>query len=137
LSDGLNDIPGVRKATAALQEGLFLRGNLADAVKRRDFRRTAWSLGLLSVFVFAFVWAHMTAVQLGYEVQDLRAQKRRLTNQYYFMKYRLSDVRSLSRVEAEARGRLGMVTPRTDQVVILEDSRVRLPMWMQAWGGKP
>lgn len=135
--DGLNDIPGVRKATAALHEGLFLRGNLADAVKKRDFRRTAWGFGLLCAFVFGIVYLHMTAVRLGYDVQELRSQKRRLTNQYYYMKYRLSDVRSLTRVEMEARGQLGMVTPRTDQVVILNDGKGRLPLWMQAWGGKP
>ena len=137
MAEGLNDIPGVRKAAAALNEGLFLRGNLADAVKKRDFRRTAVSLAILCVFLFAFVWAHMAAVRLGYDVQDLRAQKRRLTNQYYYMKYRLSDVRSLSRVESEARGKFGMVTPHADQIVILQDSATRMPLWMQAWGGKP
>ncbi len=135
MSDGLNDIPGVRQAAAALNEGLFLRGNIADAVKKRDFRRTAWSLGLLCLVVLLFVWAHMMAVRLGYDVQELRSQKRRLTNQYYYMKYRLSDVRSLTRVEMEARGRLGMVTPRTDQVVIVPDRGLRLPLWMLSWGG--
>jgi cell division protein FtsL len=79
----------------------------------------------------------MMAVRLGYEVQDLRSQKKHLTNQYYFLKYRLTDVRGLSRVESEARGHLGMVTPKTDQIVILPDSGARLPLWMQAWGGKP
>jgi hypothetical protein len=49
----------------------------------------------------------------------------------------LSDVRSLTRVENEAKGKLGMVTPRTDQVVILPESGARLPLWMQALGGKP
>jgi len=137
VAEGLNDIPGVRKAAAALNEGLFMRGNLADAVKKRDFRRTALSLAILCVFLFAFVWAHMSAVRLGYEVQDLRSQKRSLTNQYYYMKYRLSDVRSLSRVETEARSRLGMVTPRTDQIVILKDDGTHMPLWLQAWGGKP
>jgi cell division protein FtsL len=137
VSEGLNDIPGVRKAAEALNEGLFLRGNLADAVKKHDFRRTGWGLAIVCVFLFAFVWAHMTAVRLGYEVQDLRSQKRRLTNQYYYLKYRLSDVRSLTRVENEAKGKLGMVTPRTDQVVILPESGARLPLWMQALGGKP
>jgi cell division protein FtsL len=135
VSDGLNDIPGVRQAAAALNEGLFLRGNIADAVKKRDFRRTAWSLGLLCLVVLLFVWAHMMTVRLGYDVQDLRSQTRRLTNQYYYMKYRLSDVRSLTRVEMEARGRLGMVTPRTDQVVIVPDGGLRLPLWMLSWGG--
>lgn len=137
MADGLNDIPGVKKAAEVLQEGIFLRGNLADAVKKRDFRRTAWSLALLSVLLFAIVWTHMTAVQIGYEVQALRSQKRHLTNQYFYMKYRLSEVRSLSRVEVEARGRLGMVTPQTNQVVILPEGKTRVPLWLQAWGGKP
>jgi cell division protein FtsL len=135
LADGWNDIPaGVENAARALNEGIFMRGDLARAVKKRDFKGTAWALALFSILLFGYVWAHMSVVRLGYEVQGLKADKRRLTNEYYYLQYRLYEVRSLTRVEQTARG-LGMVTPKTDQIVILEEPGKRLPSWL-AFGGR-
>jgi cell division protein FtsL len=133
VTDGWADIPGVGRAAQALDHGIFLRGDLAGAVRKRDFRATAWALGLLSLLLTVYVGAHMAVVRLGYEVQDLKAEKRRLMNDAYYLRYRLYEVRSLSRVEQVAREGLGMVTPRTDQVVILGEGPVRLPLWLQAW----
>ena len=133
MAEGWNDIPaGVGNAARALNEGIFMRGDLARAVKKRDFKGTAWALALFSILLFGYVWAHMSVVRLGYEVQGLKSEKRRLTNESYYLQYRLYEVRSLTRVEQTARG-LGMVTPKTDQIVILEEPGKRLPSWL-AWG---
>lgn len=134
---------GVKKAGELLDAGLFWRGNLAKAVRRRDFRGTFWGVGALSLFLFLYVWLHMQVVKLGYEVQGLRQQKQQLTNEYYYLKYRMHDVNSLSRSEQIARERLGMVTPRSDQIVILEDGADAPSGWfafwerlMKRWNGK-
>ncbi len=132
VAEGWNDIPaGVENAARALNEGIFMRGDLARAVKKRDFKGTAWALALFSILLFGYVWAHMSVVRLGYEVQGLKSEKRRLTNESYYLQYRLYEVRSLTRVEQTARS-LGMVTPKTDQIVILEEPGKRLPSWL-AW----
>ncbi|HVZ80462.1 MAG TPA: cell division protein FtsL [bacterium] len=134
---------GMRKAGEILDAGLFWRGNLAKAVKRRDFRGTVWGIGGLSLFLFLYVWLHMQVVKLSYEVQGLRQQKQQLTNEYYYLKYRMHDVNSLSRTEQVAREKLGMVTPRSDQIVILEEDGEGAPgwlafwdRWMKRWNGK-
>ncbi|HJT25130.1 MAG TPA: cell division protein FtsL [bacterium] len=124
---------GMRKAGEILDAGLFWRGNLAKAVKRRDFKGTLWGVMALSFLLFFYVWQHMQVVKLGYEVQELKMEKQQLTNQYYYLKYRMYDVNSLSRVEKVAREQLGMVTPRTDQIVILDDDSLFTPKWFSLW----
>ena len=120
-------------ANQAFDAGLFWRGNLAKAVKKRDFRGTLWGVLALSFFLFLYVWQHMQAVKLGYEVAGLKAEKQRLTNEYYYQKYQMYKVNSLSQVENVAREQLGMVTPRTDQVVILDDGASLRPGWFSLW----
>jgi len=114
----------------------FLRGDLAKAVKKRDFRGTAWALATLILVASAYVWVHVTVVHLGYEVQALKAERKRLQNEYYYLQYRMYDVRSLSRVEAAARTSLNMSVPRTDQVVILPDPAPDGPKWLSFLKGK-
>lgn len=122
-----------RVAGQALDAGLFWRGNLAKAVRRRDFKGTLWGVLLLSLFLFFYVWQHMQVVKLGYEVQGLKSEKQRLTNEYYYLKYRMHEVNSLPRVERIAREQLGMVTPRTDQIVILDEGYSFTPKWFSYW----
>ena len=120
-------------AGEALDAGLFWRGNLAKALKRRDFKGTLGSVMILSLFLFFYVWQHMQVVKLSYEVQALRTEKQELTNQYYYLKYKMYEVNSLTRVETIARDQLGMVTPRTDQVVIMDDRPFFYPRWFTFW----
>ncbi len=123
---------GMKKAGEILDAGLFWRGNLAKAVKRRDFKGTLWSVLALSAFLFFYVWQHMQAVKLGYEVQGLKMEKQELTNQYYYLKFQMYDVNSLTHVEKVAREQLGMVTPLADQIVILDDGTF-YPRWFSFW----
>ncbi len=134
MAEGLNDMPGVQKAVEALQGGLFLRGDLAKAVRKRDFHGTAWALALFCLLLSAYVWAHSYVVHLGYQVQALKTEKKKLTNEYYYLQYKLYDVRNLSRVEQMAKTQQGMKTPSSDQVVILEEPGRRVPKWMLALG---
>jgi cell division protein FtsL len=121
------------KANEAIDAGLFWRGNLAKAVRQKDFKGTLWGVSVLSFFLFLYVWQHMEVVKLGYDVQALRQQKQRLTNEYYYLKYKMNDMNSLARVETIAHDQLGMQTPTSDQVVILDDSFSILPKWFLFW----
>jgi cell division protein FtsL len=123
----------VSTAGQALDAGLFWRGNLAKAVKRKDFKGTLWGVLALSLFLFFYVWQHMQVVKLSYEVQSLKTEKQQLTNEYYYLEYRMHDVNSLSRVEKVAREQLGMVTPKSDQIVILDEASDLTPRWFSFW----
>lgn len=120
-------------ANDVVDAGLFWRGNLAKAVRRRDFKGTIWGVVALTFFLFIYVWQHMQVVKLGYEVEALKVQKASLSNQYYYLQYKIHDVDGLARVETMARTQLGMITPRADQVVILPDSESSEPRWLAAW----
>ena len=115
------------RANEAIDAGLFWRGNLAKAVRQKDFKGTLSGILVLSAVLFLYVWQHMQVVKLSYDVQTLKQQKQQLTNEYYYLKYKMNDVNSLAHVEKIARERLNMDTPRTDQVVILDDSFALTP----------
>lgn len=121
------------RANEAIDAGLFWRGNLAKAVRQKDIKGTVSGILVISVVLFLYVWQHMQVVKLSYEVQDLKQQKQQLTNEYYYLKYKLGDLNNLARVEEIARDQLHMETPKTDQVVILDDSFSTLPTWMLFW----
>jgi cell division protein FtsL len=123
----------ISTAGEALDAGFFWRGNLAKAVKRRDFKGTFGGVLFLSLFLFFYVWQHMQVVKLSYDVQSLKTQKQQLTNEYYYLKYKMHEVNSLSRVEKVAREQLGMVTPKSDQIVILDDGPQPYPRWFSFW----
>jgi cell division protein FtsL len=121
------------KANEAIDAGLFWRGNLARAVRQKDFKGTLWGISIISFILFLYVWQHMQVVKLGYEVQALRQQKQQLTNEYYYIKYKMNDMNSLARVEAVARNQLHMETPLAEQVIILDDSYSFVPRWFLFW----
>lgn len=124
---------GRKMASEVLGHGMFWRGNLAKAVQRRDFRGALVGIVVLGSLLFLYAWQHMQVVKLSYEVQDLRVQKRGLTNDYYYLKYKLHEVNGLSRVERTAREQLGMETPKSDQVVILEEGGGTGHGWLDPW----
>jgi cell division protein FtsL len=123
----------VSTAGKALDAGLFWRGNLAKAVQRKDYKGTFWGILGLSIVLFFYVWQHMQVVKLGYEVQALKAEKQQFTNDYYYLKYRMNEVNSLTRVEKIARDQMGMITPKSDQVVILNEGSPLTPRWFTLW----
>ena len=120
-------------ANQAFDASLFWRGNLAQAVRKKDYKGVVWGILAVSFILFFYVWQHMQVVKLGYEVQALKTQKQQLTNEYYYMKYKMHDVNSLSRIEQIAHEQLGMETPKTDQVVILDDGSFFRPRWFTFW----
>ncbi len=124
---------GRRMASEVLDAGMFWRGNLAKAVRRRDFKGTLWGVLALSLFLFLYVWQHTEVVKISYEVQALRSEKQNLTNEYYYLQYKMNDVNSLSRVEGIARNQMGMATPRSDQFVILDEGNSLAPRWFSYW----
>jgi cell division protein FtsL len=125
------------------EAGMFWRGNLATAVRKKDFKGTILGVLALSLLLFVYVWEHMEAVKLSYEVETLKVEQKQLQNQYYYLQYKLHDVDSLARVEVIAQSQLGMTVPKSDQVVILTDDDSIHSKWflfwsslMKKWGGR-
>ncbi len=83
-------------------------------------------LGLLVLAVaLLYVWQHIHVVRMGYEVEGLRHEKAALVQEYKSLRLELGQLQSMRRVEEIARNRLGMVTPKRGQVVLIPESPVQ------------
>lgn len=71
------------------------------------------------------VWQHIHVVRQGYELERLRALHGTLIQENKALRLEAGQLRSLRRVEEIARTRLGMVTPRPTQVVIVPESPIQ------------
>jgi cell division protein FtsL len=110
----------------------------------------SWSLRRLWVFlglgacVFALVglrvWEEMQIVKLGYQLNQIRQQQGRLSDEQQQLLVRRNTLANLQRVDTVARQRLGLRPPDAGQIVFLADPAVkspgswqRLTAWGQAW----
>ena len=83
------------------------------------------ALGLVMlVAVLLYVWVHIHVVGLGYEIERLRERHAALVQENKALRLEMGQLRSLRRVEELARTRLGMVTPKPGQVVVITDTTV-------------
>ena len=71
------------------------------------------------------VWQHIHVVRQGYAIERLRETHARLVQENKVLRLEAGQLRSLRRVEEIARTRLGMVTPKPGQVVLIPDSTIQ------------
>lgn len=83
-------------------------------------------LGLLILAAaLLYVWQHTSVVRLGYEIERLRERQAALVQENKGLRLELGQLRSLRRVEEIARKRLGMVTSKPGQVLLIPESAVQ------------
>jgi cell division protein FtsL len=71
------------------------------------------------------VWQHIHVVRQGYAIERLREMHARLVQENKVLRLEAGQLRSLRRVEEIARARLGMVTPKPGQVVLIPESTIQ------------
>ncbi len=87
---------------------------------------SAWGLGVLALAgALFYVWQHTQAVRLGYEIERLRETRAALEQEHKSLRLEIGQLRSLRRVEEVARTRLGMVTPKPGQIVLIPEAPVQ------------
>ncbi len=96
-------------------------------------RRVAWSrwaealstlsLGaLVLIGALFYVWQHTRVVRLGYEMERLRETRAQLAQDSKALRLEIGQLRALKRVEEIARTRLGMVSAKPGQVVLVPET---------------
>ncbi|MBI4390408.1 MAG: cell division protein FtsL [candidate division NC10 bacterium] len=90
-------------------------------LRRLDLWRAVLVLGLLCLGILAYVWLHIQVLRLGYALERLRAERAALLQEQRILTLELGRLGGLSRVEAIARARFEMQTPRPGQVIVLPE----------------
>ncbi|MBI3080958.1 MAG: cell division protein FtsL, partial [candidate division NC10 bacterium] len=97
------------------------RARARRAFLRLDLWRAVVVLGLLCLGILFYVWQHIQVLRLGYALEGLRAKRSTLLQEQKVLTLELARLTDLSRVEAIARARLEMETPRPGQVIVLPE----------------
>jgi cell division protein FtsL len=87
---------------------------------------SAWGLGVMVLTgALFYVWQHTRVVRLGYEIERLRETRTVLEQQHKSLRLEMGQLRSLRRVEEVARTRLGMVTPKPGQIILIPEAPIQ------------
>ena len=102
-------------------QGVRPRARARRVSLRLDPWRAVVVLGLLCLGILFYVWQHIQVLRLGYALEGLRAHRATLLQEQKILTLELARLTALSRVEAIARARLEMETPRPGQVIVLPE----------------
>ncbi len=88
----------------------------APAARLRDFwRRVAAGSGLAACLLF-YAWQHFACIQLRYRIEQLHAERAQTSELNQQLTLEVATRRSPMRVDAIARGQLGLTVPVPGQV---------------------
>lgn len=107
--------------TLARSQEVRTRARPRRAFLRLDLWRAVVVLGLLCLGILFYVWQHIQVLRLGYALEGLRVQRATLLQENRTLTLEMARLTALSRVEAIARARLEMETPRPGQVIVLPE----------------
>lgn len=77
------------------------------------------AIGVVGGF-FLYLSVRVEILQTGYQISEALAEKERLTQDNNALRVERSALMTTARIEKIARGELGMITPHTKQIIVLE-----------------
>jgi hypothetical protein len=92
-----------------------------DPRRGREMKQFGFALGCLFLLVMTFAWQHFKAIEYGYKIESLRAQRDSLVEMN--RAYRLEDasLRDPGRIDILAR-KMGLQPPQAGQVIRIDTS---------------
>lgn len=106
-------------AGSQISPGTFLRPR-ADQIRRFDLLPSLCLGTLVLLGVLFYVWQHIQVVRLGYEIEQLQAERIALLRQEKELRFDIARLKSLRRVEEIARRQLGLTSASPGQVILVE-----------------
>lgn len=100
----------------------------ADSKSHRDYIMVT-ALGAVFLFgLFAYGWQHYQWIQYGYRIEEAQKKKEQLSEIGHALRLERSSLRDPQRIDAIARGELGMVVPAPGQLVTFSaDAPLTIP----------
>ena len=89
----------------------------SSGVKYSTFIIVAFALMAVTLF---YVWSHIQMTELEYQVAREISIKEKLLDDQRKLKVEQATLKSPQRIEAIAKGKLGMTYPDRDQIIILK-----------------
>jgi cell division protein FtsL len=87
--------------------------------KSREMKQFGVALACLFLLVMTFAWQHFKAIEYGYKIEALRAQRDGLTEINRALRLEEASLRDPERIDTLAR-KLGMQSPQAGQVMHMD-----------------
>jgi cell division protein FtsL len=94
---------------------------LEDPKRSREMRQFAVALGCLFVLVMTYTWQHFKAVEYGYKVESLKAQRDGRLEENRTLRLEEASLRSPDRIDRLARD-FGMQPTQAGQVIRMDSA---------------
>jgi cell division protein FtsL len=100
----------------------------ADSKSHRDYIVVTALAAMFLFALFAYGWQHYQWIQYGYRIEEARKKKDQLSETSRQLRLERAFLRNPERIDAIARGQLGMVAPAPGQLVTLSaDAPLTIP----------
>jgi len=93
--------------------------HVVDPKRRRELALFGVMLGLLLMISMVYVWQHFSAIEYGYKIEQLKAERDNIMESNRALKLEESSLRDLSRIDTLAR-QMGMQPPTAGQVEVMD-----------------
>ena len=87
---------------------------VTDPKRRREMITLGMTLAVLLVFAMVYVWQHFSAIEYGYKIEQLKAQRDNIAETTRTLSLEEASLKDVSRIERLAR-RMGMQPPADGQ----------------------
>jgi cell division protein FtsL len=92
-----------------------------DPRRAREMRQFGIALGCLFLFVMAYAFQHFKAIEYGYKIESLKAQRDNLIEMNRALRLEEASLRDPERIDRMARA-LGLQSPQAGQVIRMDNS---------------
>jgi cell division protein FtsL len=90
-----------------------------DPRRAREMRQFGIALGCLFLFVMAYAFQHFKAIEYGYKIESLKAQRESLIEMNRALRLEEASLRDPERIDRMAR-ELGLQSPQAGQVIRMD-----------------
>ena len=91
-----------------------------DVERQRDMWKTLGMAALVVISVMFWALQHFTLLRHGYKLEELQRQRAAEDDISRHLRLELETLRSPKRIEALARGKLKLVTPSSEDAIVIE-----------------
>jgi len=92
---------------------------MGSAPKRQNLKLVIGATVILVGVGLVYAWSANRVIELGYEISQLQTARREQLEHYSKLRVELASLRRPERIESIATGKLGLVKPRPEWVVVL------------------